>query len=108
MRVCLWLVSCALVAGCYANRPAMQPLPARLGPPPTPPPANGSLWHAELAQNYAALDTRAHFPGDLLTVVIDEASTGKKAASTDGKNESSVSASVQDFFGIPAGAVKLL
>jgi len=97
-----------LGAGCYAGRPHLEPLPPRLGPPETAPPANGSLWHPELAQNYAVLDVRARFPGDLLTVVIDEQSKGKKAAATQGSNESSLSASVQDFFGIPAGAVSFL
>jgi flagellar L-ring protein precursor FlgH len=97
-----------LVAGCYAGRPAMQPLPPRLGPQVTTPPTNGSLWRAELAQNYAFQDVRAHFAGDLLTIVVDEQSRGKKAATTDGSNESSVSASVQDFFGIPAGALSFL
>jgi flagellar L-ring protein precursor FlgH len=107
-RTSAWIVAFAFLTGCYANRPALQPLPPRLGPPPSPPPANGSLWHAEMAQNYAFLDVRARFPGDLLTIVVDEQSNGSKTAATDGKNDSSISASVQDFFGIPAGAVKIL
>jgi flagellar L-ring protein precursor FlgH len=94
--------------GCYAGRPHLEPLPPRLGPQQTTPPANGSLWRPELAQNYAFLDVRAQFPGDLLTVVVDESSKGKKAANTEGSNESSLSASVQNFFGIPAGAVAFL
>jgi flagellar L-ring protein precursor FlgH len=106
MRILLAIV--LLTAGCYAGRPHLEPLPPRLGPPPSAPPGNGSLWRAELTQNYAVLDVRAHFPGDLLTVIIDEQSKGRKAATTQGSNESSVSASVQDFFGIPAGAVKFL
>lgn len=106
MRVLLAVL--LLTSGCYANRPYLQPLPSRLGPPPAPPPPNGSLWRPELARNYAVLDVRAHFPGDLLTVIIDEQSKGRKTATTEGSNESSISASVQDFFGIPAGAVKLL
>lgn len=97
-----------LVAGCYANRPALQPLPPRLGPPPTPPPPNGSLWHPEMAQNYAFLDVRARFPGDLLTVLVEENAKGNKEAKTDGTVKSSISASVQDFFGIPTAAVSML
>src|SRR5262249_49182951 len=74
--------------------------------PPAPPP--GSLWHPELSGNYPFLDVRAHFPGDLLTVVISEVSTAKKAATTDAKYDSSMSASVEDFFGIPAAAAHFL
>jgi flagellar L-ring protein FlgH len=106
MRAVLSLVL-VLVTGCYANRPYLEPLPPRLGPPPTQP-GNGSLWHPELSANYAFLDVRAHFPGDLLTIVISENSKGKKAAKTDGSAESSLAASVQDFFGLPASALKLL
>lgn len=105
-RVALVLLT-VVVAGCYANRPALQPIPARIGPPPTPA-ANGSLWHPELPQNYAVFDVRARFPGDLLTIVVSETSKGRKNATTDGKADSSLSASVQDFFGLPVSALKLL
>jgi flagellar L-ring protein FlgH len=106
MRAVL-LVLGVLLGGCYANRPYLEPLPPRLGPAATQP-GNGSLWHPELAANYAFIDVRAHFPGDLLTVVVSETSKGKKAATTDGSAESSIAASVEDFFGLPASAVKLL
>lgn len=72
------------------------------------PPPPGSLWRPELAGNYAFVDVRARFPGDLLTIVIAEQSSGKKDATTAANAESSISASVEDFFGIPAAAVKLL
>ena len=87
------LVLVAALAGC------MRPRPPRV-PPPRPqaaivapgPPANGSLWRAERAENYAFLDVRAHFPGDLLTVLVAEQSTGKKDASTEAKADTSISA----------------
>jgi flagellar L-ring protein FlgH len=90
-----------LLAACVLQQPpAAPPLPP-LPPPPSLPPANGSLWHPELAGNYPLLDVRAHFPGDLLTVVVDEESKGKKDATTEGTRTSSIAASVDDFFGIP-------
>jgi flagellar L-ring protein precursor FlgH len=80
------------------------------GPPPLPPlavpmpggTAPGSLWQANRAASYSFLDVRPRFPGDLLTVVISESAQGKKDADTKLDSESSVSASVQDFFGIPS------
>ena len=105
----------ALVAGVAAGCqfPLRRP---PLPPPPPPelvalgetPPGTGSLWHPELAANYAFIDVRAHFPGDLLTVVIAEQAQGKKDGSTVTNATSSIAASVQDFFGIPASAVHLL
>jgi flagellar L-ring protein precursor FlgH len=41
-------------------------------------------------------------------VVVAESSTGKKIATTDSKADSTIAANVQDFFGIPAAAAKLL
>ncbi len=101
------LLATLLAPGCLKP---LRPLP----PPPDTaliapaPPANGSIWHSELSSNYLFGDVRARFPGDLLTIVVAEAASGKKAASTDGTRESSISASVEDFFGVPASAVKLL
>jgi flagellar L-ring protein precursor FlgH len=95
------------LGACTPPRRALPPAPPPMLPAPaTPPP--GSLWHPEQAANYAFLDVRAHFPGDLLTVVIAEESKAKKDAATNTKSESSISANVQDFFGIPASAVRIL
>jgi len=107
MRVSVLLLSAAALLGCMERHLTLPPPPPSELAPPTPPPP-GSLWHPELASNYQVLDVRAHFPGDLLTIVISESSTGKKDASTDAKASSSISANVEDFFGIPAGMFKFL
>ena len=108
MRVSVLIALSALtIAGCTpARRPLPPPPPPMIPAPATP--AVGSLWHPEQAANYAFLDVRAHFPGDLLTIVIAETSKGKKDAATNTKAESSISANVQDFFGIPASSVRVL
>ena len=104
-----WTVLCVALAGCLLQGPLPPPPAPMLTPvPPPPAPGMGSLWHPELAANYPVLDVRAHFPGDVLTVVVAEKSSGKKDATTDAAAESSISANVQDFFGIPASSVKLL
>jgi flagellar L-ring protein precursor FlgH len=101
-------VALAVVAGCMPRPPRIPPpRPAAIIPPPAPPPM-GSLWHPERADNYPVLDVRARFPGDLLTILVSEQSQGKKDASTEAKAQSSISASVEDFFGIPAAAVHFL
>jgi flagellar L-ring protein precursor FlgH len=104
-RLALLLVLAA--AACTPPPPLYRLPPPDLASAPLPP-GNGSLWHSELGDNYAALDVRARFPGDLLTVVVEEASAGKKDATTDTSFASSISANVQDFFGITAAMVKLL
>jgi len=102
------LLGLLLLAACARVASVPVPPPAAVAIQPPPPPPNGSLCHPELAANYPFLDVRAHFPGDLLTVVVAEQSQGKKDATTETTGESSISASVEDFFGIPAAAVKFL
>jgi flagellar L-ring protein precursor FlgH len=101
------LLLAATLAGCAFMPPPPLP-PVVVDVPPAPPPPAGSLWHPELASNYGMLDVRAHFPGDLLTVVIAETAKGKQNAKTDANATSSISASVDDFFGIPAAAASFL
>lgn len=109
MRAALALAALVLLAGCVSRRPALPPPPLPdMAQVAQPPPGIGSLWRPELALNYPFLDVRAHFPGDLLTVVVSESSQGKKDANTDSKAEASISANVQDFFGIPAAAARFL
>jgi flagellar L-ring protein precursor FlgH len=103
---CLAALLAAALAGCQPPLP--PPLPPPPPPPPAPPPPNGSLWRPERADNYLALDVRAHFPGDLLTVIVSERSTGSKDANTEAGARSSISASVEDFFGIPSSKVRFL
>jgi len=103
------LVLLVLAAGaCRMGPPRVPPPRPEAIPAPPPPPGNGSLWHPERSGNYAFVDVRAHFPGDLLTVLVSEQSIGKKDATTTATAETSIAANVQDFFGIPASSVKIL
>lgn len=106
MRATLLLALLAAAACTPRHRPVPPPVDA---PPTAPAPTTtGSIWHPEISSNYLFGDVRARFPGDLLTIVVSEDAQGKKAATTTGDRESSVSASVDDFFGIPKSAVKIL
>ena len=109
-RGAIAVVLVAVLEGCISRpRPPRVPPPRPEAPIVAPaPPANGSLWRPERAENYPFLDVRAHFPGDLLTVLVSEQSTGKKDAATQATADTSISANVEDFFGIPASTVKVL
>jgi flagellar L-ring protein precursor FlgH len=104
----LALATALALPGCARRPLPLPPPPPDLALPAPPPPPAGSLWHPELAANYPFIDVRAHFPGDLLTVVVAEQSQGKKDATTEANAESEITAAVEDFFGIPAAAVKFL
>ncbi len=109
MRLALvGLFAATLASGCAGIRPRTPLPPPDVVQRPVTPPANGSIWHAELSSNYRFLDVRAHFPGDVLTVLISETSSGKKNATTDGSATSAMEAGVEGFFGIPAAAASFL
>ncbi len=95
-----------LASGCvsmYLRRD--PPASAEKAPPPPPPSprakATGSLWRDDVSANYLFADTKARFPGDLLTIVIAETSAGLKEADTSTSTETEVSASIDQFFGLP-------
>jgi flagellar L-ring protein precursor FlgH len=94
-----------LLGGCGLGGATVEPRALPEMPSLTPsapgPGASGSLWRADHAANYPFLDVRPRFPGDLLTVVISEETEGEKDADTALESSSSISASVQEFFGIP-------
>lgn len=94
-----------VLGGCAAARPPIVPplLPEmpRLAAPTPSAVGSGSLWRPDKAANYPFLDVRPRFPGELLTVVISEAAEGEKDADTNLGTSSTISASVQEFFGIP-------
>jgi flagellar L-ring protein FlgH len=107
MRPLVSAVAIAL-AGCMRPLALPPPPPPMVALPPPPPSSPGSLWRAERADNYPFVDVRAHFPGDLLTVVVSETAKGNSNGTTDASGASSIAASVQEFFGIPAAMVKFL
>jgi flagellar L-ring protein precursor FlgH len=96
----------SLTSGCVQMylKKDKPPEELRVPPPPPVPPraqATGSLWRDDVAANYLFADTRARFPGDLLTIVIAEDSSGTKEADTSTSTETEVDASIEQFFGFP-------
>src|SRR5262245_43263184 len=102
--VALLAVMATCTSGCLSMYLRRDPLPP--APPPPPPPwprakATGSLWRDDVSANYLFSDTRAHFAGDLLTIVITESSSGSKEATTSTSTESEIFANLEEFFGLP-------
>ncbi|MDR2861201.1 MAG: flagellar basal body L-ring protein FlgH [Syntrophobacterales bacterium] len=72
-----------------------------LPPPPERPVAHeGSIWRGETTQNSLFTDHRARSIGDLLTVVVAEASTGENKGLTDSKRNSVTNANISALLGM--------
>ena len=65
----------------------------------------GSLW-TENGRNFLFADVKARFVGDLVTVLIVENSSASKSAKTDVGRESSMSAGVENFFGLENSLIR--
>lgn len=61
---------------------------------------NPSLWPDESQSSSLFRDFRAFQPMDIVTIIINENSEGKKKADTDTKTDTSVLAGIAKFFGI--------
>lgn len=65
------------------------------------PGVQSSLWRESRRGTYLFQDHRAWQPMDLVTIVVSEKSQGSKDADTSVKTESSISATFEQFLGIP-------
>ena len=62
---------------------------------------SGSLWRDNLSSSLLLTDTKARYPGDLITVLVVEDDSGSKEAQTSATTKSSVSQAISGFFGLP-------
>lgn len=98
------LTAAMLLGGCspYAPRPEairpetkLQPLPAAV-PVHTP----GSLWSGENSRNMLFTDNKARYVNDIVTIVIDESSSGQNQASTNTSRNSATNAGISAMLGL--------
>jgi len=96
-RSCLCLlVAAVLFAGCAANQNVVKnervvtPEPAVAEPVNT----TGSLWPGERSNNMLFADRKARYVDDILTIIIEEESSGENKADTDTSRDSSTTAGI--------------
>lgn len=96
-----------LLGGCTLGPAFRQPEPVPLlgGETFTQPPTalekrTGSLWRANVSQNYLFSDVKAANTGDLLTILVFENDSGAKAADTSTESKATVLEGITQFFGL--------
>jgi flagellar L-ring protein FlgH len=92
------LCSCSF----YGTRPdSVQPqakvLPAPIAKPEYTP---GSLWPGESSRNMLFADNKARYVNDIVTIIIDEASSGQNQASTSTSRNSASNSDIKAFLGL--------
>ena len=99
--VLLSILFLLVVAGCSSNANLVKedefiPVPEeKILPPPT-----GSIWPGENAKNSLFTDNKARHVDDIITIVIDESSSGSNSADTSTGRDTKTFAGVSSFLGV--------
>jgi flagellar L-ring protein FlgH len=108
-RDLLSLAMAVLLCGCstYGTHPdEIQPrakiLPTSIVRPECTP---GSLWPGESSRNMLFTDNKARYVNDIVTIIIDESSSGQNKASTNSSKNSSTNAGINAMFGLNTSIV---
>ncbi|MCL2669133.1 MAG: flagellar basal body L-ring protein FlgH [Syntrophaceae bacterium] len=106
------LIFLALLSGCGAAYNATRPhqvVPvARVEPVPVAPPqySPGSLWPGESSRNSLFTDNKARYVNDIVTIIVDESSSGQNSASTNTRRDSETNAGIRALLGLETSLPK--
>jgi flagellar L-ring protein precursor FlgH len=92
--LCCFLITC-LFMGCATHlEPIKIEQPMIATSEITPPSTSGSLWPGERANNILFADRRARYINDIVTIIINESSTGENKADTNTSRDSTATAGI--------------
>jgi flagellar L-ring protein precursor FlgH len=104
IRVPISLITLTLLLGCsgYGTRPEeIQPRakmqPIHIVKPVTTP---GSLWPGENSRSMLFSDNKARYVNDIVTIIVDESSSGQNKATTNTKRDQSTSSGISALLGL--------
>jgi flagellar L-ring protein precursor FlgH len=66
----------------------------------------GSLWPGENSRNMLFTDNKARYVNDIVTIIIDESSSGQNQASTNSSKNSSTNSGISAMLGLDASVLK--
>jgi flagellar L-ring protein precursor FlgH len=103
-RLFLSLLVLSFIGGCstYGTRPDTIIPEAKMLPAPVVKPvfSPGSLWPGENAHNSFFIDNKARYVNDIVTILVDESSSGQNQASTNTSRDSKTSAGISALLGL--------
>lgn len=106
----LALAAVAMLCGCtldYGTRPEEIQPRAKMLPAPVVRPeyTPGSLWPGENSRNMLFTDNKARYINDIVTIIIDESSSGQNKASTNTSKNSQTNAGISAMLGLNTSIV---
>jgi flagellar L-ring protein precursor FlgH len=100
-KLLLLFLTAFMLSSCTSKQPRLVEIPEPLEEIKTPEDSQhspGSLWNSESTSMFA--DQKARNVGDIVTILISENSSASKQATTSTGRDSSISASIPNFFGL--------
>lgn len=107
--IAFMLSGCSLSTRNIATEPSIPPPIAPVvksieAPPPVPR-TNGSLWMGENSRNMLFTDNKARYVNDIITIVIEESSSGRNKASTNTSRDTSTNSGVSALLGLDTSII---
>lgn len=100
----------ACLGGCstYGTRPETVRPESKMLPVPVAKPvyAPGSLWPGENSRNSLFADNKAHYVNDIVTIVVDESSSGQNQASTNTSKDTKTNAGISALLGLDTSIIQ--
>ena len=109
-RLTIFIACACILCGCstYGTRPDsirpevnMQPVPV-VKPYYSP----GSLWPGENSRNSLFADNKARYVNDIVTIIVDESSSGQNKASTNSSRDTKTNSGISALLGIDTSILK--
>lgn len=98
---------CAMRTKNVATEPSIPPPIVQsertIDPPPAP--SKGSLWIGENGRNMLFTDNKARYVNDIITIVIEESSSGQNKASTTTSRDTSTSSGISALLGLDTSLI---
>ena len=108
-RLTLCFIILFSLVGCstYGARPESVRPEVKLQPVPVVKPnySPGSLWPGENSRNSLFADNKARYVNDIVTIVVEESSSGKNTASTNSSRTTDTSAGISALLGIDTSII---
>jgi flagellar L-ring protein precursor FlgH len=105
--ICLLMTGCAMRTRHVATEPSIPPpiVPIEKAVLAAPQPSHGSLWAGENSRNMLFTDNKARYVNDIITIVIEESSSGQNKASTSTSRDTSTNSGVSALLGLETSLI---
>jgi flagellar L-ring protein FlgH len=111
-NIVIYIFSIIIITGCATNtrdiavEASITPIAPVVKSISTPPRPSSSLWTGENGRNMLFTDNKARYVNDIVTIVVEESSSGQNKASTNTSRDSSSNSGISALLGLETSLLK--